>query len=131
MGWSRRQNPADNEAEQQEDPLADNMRFEPSRPPGEAPADDGEGTSIYDQQTVVDQNFASRAQARRQRQAAGGLNPQRVTTWAADPANSRKLLIAGGAVLALILLLALWRIYSNGNVSGTQPDELFESSAPR
>jgi len=129
MGWSRRQNPADDEAAQQDDPLADNMRFERRRPPGDAPVDDGGGASIYDQQTVVDQNFASRAQARRERQAAGGFSPQRVTSWAADPSNSRKLFIAGAVILALFLLLAIWRLSLNWTNS-TPADDLIEPSAP-
>lgn len=128
MGWSRKQNPADDEAAQQDDPLAENMRFERRRPPDEAPPDDGGSASIYDQQTVVDQNFASRAQARRERQATGGLSPQRVTAWAADPGNSRKLIIAGGVVLALLLLLALWRI--SRNWTADTADTLLEPSVP-
>lgn len=130
MGWSRKQNPADDEAAQQDDPLADNMRFERRRPPGEAPADDGEGASIYEQQTVVDQNFASRAQARRQRQAAGGFSPQRVTGWAANPANSRKLFIGGGVILGLVLLLAIWRLSSNWTNSNPPAEDQFAASAP-
>lgn len=116
MGFPRRSNPADNDPERP-DPLAENMRFGRKRPTGGTePSDADRRNAIHDQQTVVDSNFSNRSQTRRLRQA-GGLSPQGLTTWAADPKNSRTLFIAAGVLVGLLLLLILFRLYNNGGAT--------------
>lgn len=122
MASPRRPNSADNDPDRP-DPLADNMRFGRRRPTGgnEPPGSD-RGASVYDQQTVVDSNFSNRSQTRRLRQGAGSFSPQGISAWAADPRNSRTLLIGAGVVVGLLLLLLLFRLYNSSNATGLQDD---------
>lgn len=120
MGWSRRSNPADDQGAP-DDPLADNLRIGRRRPPsGTQPLDND--PSIYDQQTVIDSNFSNRSQTRRQRQLSGGFSTQKLGSWAADPENSRKMMIGGGVVIGLLLLVALFYLY-NGLSGGSAADD--------
>lgn len=104
MGWTRRPNPADKDTDpgSNANPLADNLRLNRRQPP-----DESQGSRIYDQNTVVDNNFASRSQTRRERQNTVRLNTQQIGAWAAEPDNTRKLLMVGGAFVIFLLILAL------------------------
>lgn len=130
MGWSRRQNssPNDPDAGDANDPLADNMRLGsrrsagPTRPIGSDPSG-----SIHDQNTLVESgNFSNRMQARRERQT-NPFSTQRLGSWAADPENSRKLMMIGAAVVGFLLLIAFIsiasRFYNTGAPTTETPDE--------
>lgn len=112
MSWTRRPNPADKDPNPSGDPnpLADNLRLNRRRPTDENPSN-----PIYDQQTVVDTNFANRSEARRSRQTSR-LSTQQLGSWAADPDNTRKLLMIGGAVVIFLLLLAAISFYNRDRV---------------
>lgn len=130
MGWSRKQNPSDNEPDpNNSDPLADNMRHRRRNVGGTQPLDNEPTASIYDQRTVVDTNFTNRGQARRQRQGATPFSTQQLGAWAADPANTRILIIAGSTILGFLLLLALISFYNRN--SGLTPNDtgVFGASA--
>lgn len=116
MGWTRRQNPADKDTDPNADPnpLADNLRLNRRLPP-----DESQGSKIYDQQTVVDTNFAGRTEARRQRQSTARFNTQQLGTWAAEPDNTRKLLMVGGAFVIFLLILALISFWGRDRVPAT------------
>lgn len=138
MGWSRRQNPPPNDpdAGDANDPLADNMRLRPRRAPGATqPIGSEPGGSIHDQNTLVESgNFSSRMQARRERQVSSKFNTQRLGSWAADPENSRKLMMIGAAVVGFLLLIVVInvasRFYSTGDTSDdTATDTLPSASA--
>lgn len=132
MGWTRRPNAPDPDpnATGENNPLADNMRLNRPRRnvPGETPPT--ESGSIFDQQTVVDSNFSGRSEARRQRQGSP-FSTQQLSTWAADPGNSRKLLTIGGVALGLLLLLVLFYVYNRtGSTVATDTTAPFGSAAP-
>lgn len=139
MGWSRRQNPSPNDpdAGDANDPLADNMRgLRPRRSVGATqPIGSDPGGSIHDQNTVVDSgNFSSRTRARRERQLSSPFSTQRLGSWAADPENSQKLMMIGGAVVVFLLLIAFIsiasRFYSTGDTTdGTATDASPSASA--
>lgn len=116
MGWTRRPNPADKDTDpgSNANPLADNLRLNRRQPP-----DESQGSRIYDQNTVVDNNFASRSQARRERQNTVRLNTQQLGAWAAEPDNTRKLLMFGGAFVGFLLILAAISFYNRGSVPST------------
>lgn len=118
MGWSRRPNTPDQDQNPDGDnnPLADHIRL--NRTGRQAPTEplDGDRTgSIFDQQTVVDNNFSSRSQQRRQRPIGSPFTTQQLGTWAADPNNSRKLLTIGGVAIGILFLLAIFYIYNRSN----------------
>lgn len=120
MASPRRPNPADNDPDRP-DPLADNMRFGRRRPLGGTEPLESD-RSVYDQQTVIDSNFSNRSQTRRLRQGGGSFSPQGMTAWAADPKNSRTLLIAAGVVVGLLLLFVLFRLYNGSGSNGVEGD---------
>lgn len=124
MGWSRRQNVPDQDPDASGDnPLAGNMRLNRSRrsTPTE-PLDSDRTGSIFDQQTVVDTNFSGRSEARKQRQPGTPFTTQQLSTWAADPNNSRKLMTFGGVALGILLLIALFSLYNRTDGSPTAED---------
>jgi hypothetical protein len=125
MGWTRRPNSSDRDTNPDSDPLADNLRLNRRR------ADSAPDDPIYDQQTVVDSNFASRSQARRQRQGPSRLNTQQLGAWAADPGNTQKLLVIGGAFVIFLLLLAAISFYNRQRtpVAGSASDALPSEAA--
>jgi hypothetical protein len=128
MGWSRRQNLPSNDpdAGDENNPLADNMRLRPRRSAtGPQPVEPDTNGSIHDQHTLVDSNFASRSRARRERQIATPFSTQQIGSWAADPKNSRQLLMIGGAVLIFLLLIGIISVFS----SGSTPDTATEPAA--
>jgi hypothetical protein len=137
MGWSRRPNlpPNDPDASDENDPLADNMRLRPRRAVSNTqPLNSDAGGSIHDQHTVVDSNnFASRTRARRERQLSSPLNTQRLGSWAADPENSRKLLMIGAAVVGFLLLVAIisiaGRSYTSDDTSAGSGDNPLPSAS--
>lgn len=122
MGFPKRPNPADNDPDPT-NPLADNLRIGRRRSTGSSQAADTDRTaSIYDQQTVVDSNFTNRSQTRRLRQGAAGFSPQQLTAWAANPQNSRTLMIAAGVVIGLLLLFVLYRVLNNSYATAGADD---------
>ena len=131
MGWSRRPNlpPNNPDAGDENNPLADNMRLRPRRSAGGTqPSDPDSPTSIHDQHTVVDNNFASRTQTRRERQLTSPFSTQRLGSWAASPDNSRKLLMIGAAVIGFLLLIAVINIASRAyNTADTTEETANES----
>lgn len=130
MSWSRR--PSDKDTPDDNNPLADNMRLNrPRRTPDQTqPLNNDQNASIYDQHTVVDNNFSSRSQARRDRQGASSFSTQQLGTWAANPDNSRKLLMVGGAFLIFLILLALIRFFSSGSAPDATDSTGTGASAP-
>lgn len=134
MSWSRR-SPSpddDSDAPNEPNPLADNIRLNrPQRTGGNAAQQDTQRTaSIFDQQTVVDKDFSGRKQARRQRQGGLPFNTPQFGTWAADPGNSRKLLIVGAAVVIFLLLIGAISIVNRlGRNAAVDPATL-PSAAP-
>jgi hypothetical protein len=137
MGWSRRPNlpPNDPDTGDEKDPLADNMRLRPRRTVSSTqPLNSDASGSIHDQHTVVDSNnFASRTRARRERQISSPLSTQRLGSWAADPENSRKLLMIGAAVVGFLLLVAIisiaGRSYTSDDTSAGTGDEVLPSAS--
>ncbi|MBV9790367.1 MAG: hypothetical protein JOZ51_19405, partial [Chloroflexi bacterium] len=133
MGWSRRQNssPNDPDAGDANDPLADNMRLGSRRSPGSTrPMGSDPGGSIHDQNTLVESgNFTNRMQARRERQT-NPFNTQRLGTWAADPENSRKLMMIGAAVVGFLLLIAFISIASRFYDTGAPTDNTANEDVP-
>ncbi|HEY0736518.1 MAG TPA: SH3 domain-containing protein [Herpetosiphonaceae bacterium] len=134
MGWSRKQNPSPNDpdAGDANDPLADNMRLRPRRSAGATqPMGSDPGGSIHDQNTVVDSgNFSSRSRMRRERQLSSPFSTQRLGSWAADPENSQKLLMIGGAVVAFLLLIAFISIASRFYNTGAPTDDTATDASP-
>lgn len=126
MGWTRRPNSSDKDTnpDSETNPLADNLRLNRRR------ADSPPDNPIYDQQTVVDSNFASRSEARRQRQGTSRLNTQQLGTWAADPDNTRKLLMIGGAFVIFLLLLAAISFYNRESPAVGTIEDVLPSDAP-
>lgn len=138
MGWSRRQNlpPSDPDAGDENNPLAENMRgIRPRRSvSGTQPINPGPGGSIHEQNTLVESgNFSNRSQARRERQISSSFSTQRLGSWAADPENSRKLLMIGAAVVGFLLLVAFIsiasRFYSTDDTSTGASDSVPAASA--
>lgn len=134
MGWSRRPQSPNNDSDSTSgnNPLADNMRLNQGQRPNGAtePLPTEHNASIYDQQTVVDSNFSNRSQARRQRQAASPFNTQRIGTWAADPGNSRTMLMIGAAVVITLLLIGAVSIYNRLNRTVPIDGETTTASQP-
>ncbi|HEX6288146.1 MAG TPA: SH3 domain-containing protein [Herpetosiphonaceae bacterium] len=132
MGWSRRPNlpPNDPDAGDENDPLADNMRLRPRRASGGAQSLKPDANdSIHDQHTIVDNNFASRTRARRERQIASPFSTQRLGTWAANPDNSRTLLMIGAAVIGFLLLIAIFNLANRWYNSGATAEDTAEPTA--
>ena len=133
MGWSRRSNVPDQDpnAGGNSNPLGDHMRLPGrGRQSTTEPLETDRTGSIFDQQTVVDNNFQGRSQARRQRQMGAPFNAQQLGAWAADPANSRRLMQGGAIALGLLLLLALFYVYNrSGNTAAVDDIALPSASA--
>jgi hypothetical protein len=134
MSWSRRPQPDDQDpdSEGRVNPLADKMRFGRNRASNDAtqPLDADHNAQIYDQHTVVDNNFAGRAQTRKQRQASP-FNTRQLGTWAANPDSTRWLWIAGAALMIFLLLLLAINVYNRlSSPAASEEDLPFASDAP-
>lgn len=134
MRWSR-PNPA-NEPDplDNDNPLADHMH--PNRPRRATNGDTEPLSSantpgnIYDQQTVVDNNFVGRSRLRRERQGASPFQTRQITAWVGDPRNSNRLLIFGGAALVFLLLLGAISVYNRLNRAVPVTDLESPTAAP-
>jgi hypothetical protein len=131
MSWSRRTNPANDDPDPSgTDPLADNLRLNRPRRDAGDPAAPGQADNFYEQQTVVDNNFAGRAQTRRSRQIGSPFQTQQITTWVGDPKNSNRLVIIGGALLLFLLLLGAISVYNRLNRPASTADLDDPANAP-
>ncbi|WP_029215223.1 SH3 domain-containing protein [Kallotenue papyrolyticum] len=131
MSWTRRPQAASTDPDpHNDDPLADKLRLHRPRR-----ATDGTTepivplpeSGVHEQRTIVDNNLAGRARARRERQMRSPFQTQQLAQWVGDPQNSRRLLILGGGILAVLLLLVALSVYSRINtpleVEGQTPTE--------
>lgn len=133
MSWSRRPQPDDQDpnSEGRVNPLADKMRFGRNRQNSDAtqPLDADRNAQIYDQHTVVDNNFAGRAQTRKQRQASP-FNTRQLGTWAANPDNTRWLWIGAAALVIFLLLLLAINVYNRLSSPAAADDETLPFASP-
>jgi hypothetical protein len=95
------------------DPLADNMRFSRNRParrtqPNEVPPNPGP----HNRRSMVDNDFTNRAQVRQRRQPTSPFSTRQIDTEDGGSDNIRKLLIFGGALVALALVFVLFQFFS-------------------
>jgi hypothetical protein len=86
--------------------------------------------TIYNQHTVVDNNFSNRSQTRRQRQMTSPFNTQQLTSWAANPDNGRRMMAIGAAVVIFLLILASMAIANRMGRSATAEQELPTEQVP-
>jgi hypothetical protein len=118
MSWSRRPNSASNDPDAQDNanPLADNIRLNrPRRSVGDDGATGEHTSSIYDQHTMVDSNFANRSHARRERQIGSPFQTQQISSWVGDPRNHSKLMMIAAAVVIFLLLIAAINVFNRLN----------------
>jgi hypothetical protein len=102
-----------NDPEDTNDPPADNRGSAQNRPPRRTPPPDIPAhPSPHNRRTLMDNDFANRAQVRRHRQPTSPFSTQRIESISGGSENTRKLLIAGAALLGLALLFLLFRVFS-------------------